>query len=67
MYLHCNAISSFNQLAVAENSSIVKTINATVPCLGITTDNELSNFDNIDVSGKILRRLHFRTTDNLKR
>ena len=67
MYLHCNEISNFNQLTVAGNSSIVKKINVTVPYLGIINDNELSNFDNIDVSGKILRRLQFRITDNLNK
>ena len=67
MYLHCNEISNFNQLTVAGNSSIVKKINVTVPYLGIINDNELSNFDNIDVSGKILRRLQFRITNNLNK
>ena len=67
MYLHCNEISNFNQLTVAGNSSIVKKINVTVPYLGIINDNELSNFDNSDVSGKILRRLQFRITDNLNK
>ena len=67
LYLHCNEISNFNQLTVAGNSSIVKKINVTVPYLGIINDNELSNFDNIDVSGKILRRLQFRITDNLNK
>ena len=38
-----------------------------MPYLGIINDNELSNFDNIDVSGKILRRLQFRITDNLNK
>ena len=67
LYLHCNEISNFNQLTVAGNSSIVKKINVTVPYLGIINDNELSNFDNIDVSGKILRRLQFRITNNLNK
>ena len=65
LYLHCNEISNFNQLTVAGNSSIVKKINVTVPYLGIINDNELSNFDYIDVSGKMLRRLNFRLTDHL--
>ena len=67
LYLHSNEISNFNQLTVAGNSSIVKEINVTVPYLGIINDSELSNFDNIDVSGKILRRLQFRITDNLNK
>ena len=50
---------------MAGNSSIVKKINVTVPYLGIINDNELSNFDYIDVSGKMLRRLNFRLTDHL--
>ena len=65
LYLHCNEISNFNQLTVAGNSSIVKKINVSVPYLGITNDNELSSVDYVDVSGKILRRLHFRLTDHL--
>ena len=52
---------------MAGNSSIVKKINVTVPYLGIINDNELSKVDNIDVSGKILRRLQFRITDNLNK
>ena len=63
--LHCNEISNYNQLTVAGNSSIVKKINVTVPYLGIINDNELSSFDYIDVSGKMLRRLIFRLTDHL--
>ena len=51
--------------AVAGNSSIVKKINVTVPYLGVTNDNELSSVDYIDVSGKMLRRLNFRLTNNL--
>ena len=65
LYLHCNEISNYNQLTVAGNSSIVKKINVTVPYLGIINDNELSSFDYIDVSGKMLRRLNFRLTDQL--
>ena len=64
IFLHCNEISNFNQLTVAGNSSIIKKINVTVPYLGIINDNELSNFDYIDVSGKMLRRLNFRLTNN---
>ena len=65
LYLQCNEISNFNQLTVAGNSSIVKKINVNVPYLGITNDNELSNFDYIDVSNKLLRRLNFRLTNHL--
>ena len=65
VYLHCNEISNFNQLTVAGNSSIIKKIPVNVPYLGIINDNELSNFDYIDVSGKMLRRLNFRLTDHL--
>ena len=65
LYLHCNEISNFNQLTVAGNSSIVKKIAFNIPYLGIINDNELSNFDNIDVSGKLLRRLQFRLTNHL--
>ena len=65
LYLHCNEISNFNQLTVAGNSSIVKKIPVNVPYLGIINDNELSNFDYIDVSGKMLRRLNFRLTNHL--
>ena len=65
LYLHCNEISNFNQLTVAGNSSIVKKINVSVPYLGIINDNELSSFDYIDVSNKMLRRLNFRITNNL--
>ena len=49
------------------NSSIVKKINVTVPYLGVINDNELSNFDYVDVSGKALRRLHFRITDQFNK
>ena len=65
LYLHCNAISNYNQLTVAGNSSIVKKINVSVPYLGIINDNELSNVDYIDVSSKILRRLNFRLSNHL--
>ena len=65
LYLHCNEISNYNQLTVAGNSSIVKKINVSVPYLGIINDNELSSFDYIDVSNKMLRRLNFRITNNL--
>ena len=65
LYLHCNEISNFNQLTVAGNSSIVKKINVSVPYFGIINDNELSSFDYIDVSNKMLRRLNFRITNNL--
>ena len=65
LYLHCNEISNFNQLTEAGNSSIIKKINVTVAYLGIINDNELSNFDYVDVSGKMLRRLNFRLTDHL--
>ena len=58
-------ISNYNQLTVAGNSSIVKKINVSVPYLGIINDNELSSFDYIDVSNKMLRRLNFRITNNL--
>ena len=65
LYLQCNEISNFNQMTVAGNSSIIKKINVTVPYLGVINDNELSSVDYIDVSGKILRRLNFRLTNNL--
>ena len=64
LYLHCNEISNFNQLTVAGNSSIVKKVPVNVPYLGIINDSELSTFDNIDVSGKLLRRLQFRLTNH---
>ena len=67
LYLHCNEISNFNHLTVAGNSSIVTKINVTVPYLGIINDNELSNFDYIDVSKKMLRRLNFRLTDQFNK
>ena len=65
LYLHCNEISNYNQLTVAGNSSIVKKVNVTVPYLGVINDNELNSVDYIDVSGKMLRRLNFRLTNNL--
>ena len=65
LYLHCNEISNYNQLTVAGNSSMVKKINVSVPYLGIINDLELSSFDYIDVSNKMLRRLNFRISDNL--
>ena len=64
-YLHCNEISNYNQLTVAGNSSIVKKISVSVPHLGIINDNELSSFDYIDVSNKMLRRLNIRLSDHL--
>ena len=65
IYIHCNEISNYNQLAVAGNSSIVKKVPVNVPYLGIINDNELSAEDYIDVSGKMLRRLNWRFTDHL--
>ena len=65
LYLHCNEISNFNQLTVVGNSSIIKKIPVNVPYLGVINDNEISNFDYIDVSGKTLRRLNLRLTDHL--
>ena len=50
---------------MAGNSSIIKNIPVNVPHLGIINDNELSNFDYIDVPGKMLRRLNFRLTNHL--
>ena len=64
VYLHCNETSNFNQLTVAGNSSIIKKIPVNVPYLGIINDNELSSFDYIDVSGKMLRRLNIRLTNH---
>ena len=60
LYLHCNEISNYNQLTVAGNSSIIKKIPVSVPYLGIITDNEVNDFDYVDCSNKILRRLNFR-------
>ena len=65
LYLHCTEISNFNQLTVAGNSSIIKKIPVNVPYLGVINDSEISNFDYIDVSGKMLRRLNLRFTDHL--
>ena len=67
LYLHCNEICNYNQLSVAGNSSIVKKIPDTVPYLGIINDNEISDFDYIDVSGKILRRCNFRFSDEFNK
>ena len=49
---------------MAGNSSFINTIPVNVPYLGIINDNELSNFDYIDVSGKMLRRLNIRLTNH---
>ena len=65
LYLHCNEISNYNQLTVADNSSIIKKIPVNVPYLGVSNDNEISVVDYIDVSSKMLRRLNFRLTDHL--
>ena len=65
LYLHCNEISNYNQLTVAGNSSIVKQIAVDIPYVGVINDLELSNFDYVDVSNKMLRRLNFRITDHL--
>ena len=67
LYLHCNEISNFNQLTVVGDSSIVKKIPVNVPCLSIVNDNELSTVDCIDVSGKMLRRLNFRISDQFNK
>ena len=67
LYLHCNEISNFNQLTVVGNSSIVKKIPVNVPYLSIVNDNELSTVDYIDVSGKMLRRLNFRISDQFNK
>ena len=50
---------------MAGNSSIIKKIPVNVPYLGVINDSEISNFDYIDVSGKMLRRLNLRLTDHL--
>ena len=63
LYLHCNEICNYNQLTVAGNSSIIKRINVSVPYLGIIQDNQINDFDYVDVSGKILRRCNFRFSD----
>ena len=52
---------------MAGNSSIVKKIPVNVPYLSIINDNELNNFDYSDVSGKMLRRLNFRLTDQFNK
>ena len=62
--LHCNENSNYNQLKVAGNSSIVKKTNVPVPYVGSINDTELSSFDYIDDSNKLLRRLNFRISDN---
>ena len=67
LYLHCNEIRNFNQLTVVGNSSIVKKIPVNVPYLSIINDNELSTVDYIDVSGKMLRRLNFRISDQFNK
>ena len=64
LYLHCNEISNYNQLTVAGNSSIIKKVPVNVPYLGVVNDNELSTEDYVNVSGKMLRRLNFRITNN---
>ena len=50
---------------MAGNSSIIEKIPVNVPYLGVINDNELSSFDYVDVSGKMLRRLNFRLTGHL--
>ena len=65
VYMHCNAISNYNQLTVAGNSSIIKKIPVNVPYLGVINDSEPSVVDYIDVSNKLFRRLNFRLTDHL--
>ena len=67
LYLHCNEISNYNQLTVAGNSSIIKKINVSVPYLGIIQDNQINDFDYVDCSGKILRRLNFRFSDEFNK
>ena len=44
IYLHCNEISTFNQLTVAGNSSIIEKIPVHVPYLGVINDNEIKQF-----------------------
>ena len=63
IYIHSNELCNYNQLTVAGNSPIVKNINVSVPYLGIINDNEINDFDYIDVSSKILRRVSFRFTN----
>ena len=67
LYLHCNEISNYNQLTVAGNSSIVKKINVTAPYLGFIQDNQINDFDYVDVSSKILRRCNFRFSDEFNK
>ena len=67
LYLHCNEISNYNQLTVAGNSSIIKKVPVNVPYLGVVNDNELSTEDYVNVSGKMLRRLNFRITDQFNK
>ena len=62
LYLHCNEISNFNPINSSGLTQV--SLNVTVHYLGIINDNELSNFDYIDVSGKMLRRLNFRLSNN---
>ena len=50
---------------MAGNSSIIKKIPVNVPYLGVMNDNELSNADYVDVSGKLFRRLNFHLSDHL--
>ena len=52
---------------MAGNSSIAKKIPVNVPYLSIINHNEFSNFDYIDVSGKMLRQLNFRLTDQFNK
>ena len=52
---------------MAGNSSIIKKINVTVPYLGIINDNDINEFDHVDCSNKILRRLSFRFSDEFNK
>ena len=65
--MHCNEICNYNQLTVAGNSSIIKKTNVAVPYLGIIQDNQIKDFDYVDVSSKIPRRLNFRFTDEFNK
>ena len=67
LYLHCNELCNYNQLTAAGSSSVVKKVNVTVPYLGIIQDNQINDFDYIDVSNKILRRLNFRFSDEFNK
>ena len=67
LYIHCNETSNFNQLTVEGNSSIIKKIPVNVPFVRIFGDNELGTIDYTDVSGKMLRRLNFRRTDQFNK